>query len=117
VRTRNPLKTTRWAHRANRHMAAIVRRPVVRIVKQCNARQLNDFPTQGPDPWMWYVYAKTPPVRVSYDMVSFTEPCVPMRVYRHTFYPGPLGKGRNLTQALRDYASRVAWAKRGVAVL
>jgi hypothetical protein len=115
----NPLKTTRWTHRANQRFRAALRAPVVRLVKQSNARQLDDFPAQGPDPWMWYVYAQTQPMHTYHDVVplDWLPDGSSRRVYRHTFYPGPLGKGRNLTQALRDYNRRLAWAKRGVAVL
>lgn len=113
----NPLKTHRFTWRCNRHALESSRRPVVRMVTQCNARQLNDWPSQGPDPWMWYVYAVHP---------SRSElHCSPAARYdgsdRFHYWRSTndyiIGMGRNPAQARRDYARKMAWAKRGIATL
>ncbi len=108
--TINPFRTHRSTKSCDSATKRSLKYQVIRTVIQCNHRFVNDWPTEGPNPWMWYVYQHRRPMPQVRNM-TYEEPI--RFYYGKTMMFGPLGMGRNIMQAMKDFKRKLAWAERG----
>ena len=112
--TVNIFKTYSYTKRCDDATKRSLKYKLIKIIIQKNTCRLHDWPVDGPDPFMWYVY----PVRRPMQTVSNTPRFSVKRFYYSSVSRiGQMGHGRNMIQAIKDFERKMLWANRGKQVI
>lgn len=110
----NQFKTGCCTKRCDDAVKRSLKYKIIKIIIQKNTCRLHDWPVEGPNPFMWYVY----PIRSLMPSISNTPY---LSVKRYYYSPvkriGQIGIGRNMIQAIKNLEYKMLWAKRGKQVV